>query len=215
MPVRRGMGNARSGGLRRTGLAERPSDGAAARHTGFGALLRAHRHRGLLSQEQLAGRSGVSARAIRDLERGIRRPRGESVRLLADDLGLAGWERERFEAAARSLLLAEQPPGQTVPHWPGPAVPHQLPPDIADFVGRARLMTEFHRWLAGRPDGVTGKAEGAAGAVYALSGRAGVGKTALAVHIAHQSAADFPDGQLYANLRCIGVGGVSSLDPGE
>jgi tetratricopeptide (TPR) repeat protein/transcriptional regulator with XRE-family HTH domain len=209
------MGNARSGRLRRTGLTERPSDGAAARHTGFGALLRVHRHRGLLSQEQLARRSGVSARAIRDLERGIRRPRGESVRLLADALGLVGWERERFEAAARSLPLAEQPPGQAVLHWPGPAVPHQLPPDIADFVGRARLMTEFQGWLAGRPDGVTGRAGEAAVAVYALSGKAGVGKTALAVHIAHQSAADFPDGQLYANLRGADVGGVSSLDPGE
>jgi transcriptional regulator with XRE-family HTH domain len=124
-------------------LAKRPSDGAAPRPAGFGAVLRAHRNRGLLSQEQLAGRSGVSARAIRDLERGIRRPRGESVRLLADALGLVKWERERFEAAARSLPPAEQPPGQPVLHWPGPAVPRQLPPDIADFVGRASLMSEF------------------------------------------------------------------------
>src|SRR5947207_10909263 len=117
-------------------------------------MLRAYRERGLLSQEQLAERSRVSARAIGDLERRVRRPRGESVRLLADALGLVGWERERFEAAARSLPLAEQPSGQTVPNWPGPAVPHQLPPDIADFVGRARLMTEFQGWLAGRPDDV-------------------------------------------------------------
>jgi tetratricopeptide (TPR) repeat protein len=44
---------------------------------------------------------------------------------------------------------------------------------------------------------------------------AGVGKSALAVHIAHQFAAEFPDGQLYANLRGARVGGVAPLDPCE
>jgi tetratricopeptide (TPR) repeat protein/transcriptional regulator with XRE-family HTH domain len=180
-------------------------------------MLRAYRERGLLSQEQLAERSRVSARAIGDLERRVRRPRGESVRLLADALGLVGWEREQFETAARSLPLAGQPAAQPVLHVPGPVpvVPHQLPPDIADFVGRARLVTEFREWLGSRPDGVAGKAVRAAVAVYAVSGQAGVGKSALAVHVAHQSAADFPDGQLYANLRGAGVGGVSPLGEGE
>ena len=115
-----GGGDRREPAMRRTGLAERPSDGTAASHAGFGAMLRAYRERGLLSQEQLAERSRVSARAIGDLERGVRRPRGESVRLLADALGLVGWEREQFEAAARSLPPAGQPPASPCRTCPGP-----------------------------------------------------------------------------------------------
>ena len=68
----------------------------------FGRLLRAHRLRRLLTQEQLAARAGMSARAIRELEQGrVRRPRGDSVRLLADALTLAGETREEFHTAAR------------------------------------------------------------------------------------------------------------------
>lgn len=196
-------------------MAGQPGDTAAASHVGFGVMLRSYRERRLLSQEQLAERSGVSARAIRDLERRGRRPRGESVRLLAGALELAGWERERFEAAARSLPMAGRPAGEPVLRWPGPAVPRQLPPDIADFVGRAGVVAGFREWLDRRPDGVPGEARGGALAICAVSGTAGVGKSALAVHIARQCAAGFPDGQLYADLRGAGVGGVPPLDPGE
>ncbi len=201
--------------MRRMSSGEQLGDGAAASRVGFGVMLRTYRERGLLSQEQLAECSGVSARAIGDLERGVRRPRGESVRLLADALGLAGWERERFEVAARSRPLARQPADGPVLHLPGPGVPHQLPLDIADFVGRAELVSELRGWLDLRPDCVPGTARGAALAICAVSGKAGVGKSALAVHVAHRSAADFPDGQLYANLRGARVGGMSPVDPGE
>jgi transcriptional regulator with XRE-family HTH domain len=77
---------------------------------GFGGLLRAHRMGGLLSQERLAALSGLSPRTIRDLETGrVRRPRGDSIRLLADALGLQEWERGQFEQAACSWLAAAQP----------------------------------------------------------------------------------------------------------
>ena len=81
-------------------------------------------------------------------------------------------------------------------HGPGPLVetamppPAQLPPDIADFTGRdadADLLTR-------------GLEETGAPAVTAISGPGGVGKTALAVHVAHRLAARFPGGQLYADL---------------
>jgi tetratricopeptide (TPR) repeat protein/transcriptional regulator with XRE-family HTH domain len=193
-------------------MAKRPGDGAAASQTNFGALLRAHREFGLLSQEQLGERCGLSARTIRDLERRVRRPRGGSVRLLADALGLVGWERERFEDAARRLSSAGRPAPQPVPRLPEPAPPHQLPPDIADFVGRADLVAQLRGWLTRWPDGVAGKA---AVAVSAVSGKAGIGKSALAVHVAHQLAADFPDGQLYASLRGAGVAGIVPLEPAE
>jgi tetratricopeptide (TPR) repeat protein/transcriptional regulator with XRE-family HTH domain len=191
------------------GMAERPGDRAAGGEVGFGGLLRAWRMRGLLSQERLAERSGLSARTIRDLETGkVRRPRGESVRLLADALGLAGWERQQFEQAARASPSAGQPAVQPMVSFLGDVTPCQLPPDVADFVGRAELVSQLRRLLTGRPDGMP---EGAA-VVSAVAGKAGVGKSALAVHVAHQLAADFPDGQLYTNLRGAHP---QPLDPAE
>ena len=55
----------------------------------FGALLRRYRLAAGLTQEALAERAGVSERGVQDLERGVRvAPRAETVRLLADALGL-------------------------------------------------------------------------------------------------------------------------------
>ena len=57
-----------------------------------------------LSQDELAGRSGMSVRAIRDLERGeVERPRRTTIALLSDALSLHGNDREAFENAAAGL----------------------------------------------------------------------------------------------------------------
>lgn len=67
----------------------------------FGELLRAQRTRRGVTQRQLADLSTISIRAIRDLERGrAHRPRRDTVRLIADGLGLFGRERSAIEAAA-------------------------------------------------------------------------------------------------------------------
>ena len=72
--------------------------------------------------------------------------------------------------------------------------PAQLPGDVPDFTGRA---ADLH-WLdSALLDSGTGRGT----VVAAITGTAGVGKTALAVHWAHQAAEQFPDGQLYLNLR--------------
>src|SRR4051812_10486189 len=69
---------------------------------GFGDLLRRHRTAAALSQEELAERAGVSVRALSDLERGVHRaPRLETVRMLAEALGLAEDERAILLTAAR------------------------------------------------------------------------------------------------------------------
>ena len=71
----------------------------------FGAVLRRHRLGQDLSQEALAGatRGRVAVRTISDLERGVaRRPRAETVRLLAAALRLTGAELAEFRAAARA-----------------------------------------------------------------------------------------------------------------
>jgi DNA-binding SARP family transcriptional activator/tetratricopeptide (TPR) repeat protein len=83
-------------------------------------------------------------------------------------------------------------------------VPRQLPPAVSVFVGRERELAVLDAWLNGRSDPV-GSRPGSpwAGAlvISAVSGTAGVGKTALAVHWGHLVADRFPQGQLYVNLR--------------
>lgn len=68
-----------------------------------------------------------------------------------------------------------------------------LPPDVAEFTGREaelkRLETEL---LAAHERAVV---------ISAVAGKPGVGKSALAVHVAHRLAIQFPDGQVYVNLR--------------
>ena len=70
--------------------------------------------------------------------------------------------------------------------------PQQLPPAPGDFVGRERLRERLR--LALRPSGE-------AVALTVLSGIGGVGKTALALRVAHGLRGDYPDGQLYVDLR--------------
>lgn len=68
----------------------------------FAALVQRWRYAANLTQEGLAERSGLSPRSIQNLESGrVSRPRRDSVRLLADALGLTGRARAEFEHAAR------------------------------------------------------------------------------------------------------------------
>jgi tetratricopeptide (TPR) repeat protein len=87
---------------------------------------------------------------------------------------------------------------ETMPHsWP-PTALAQLPSDIHDFTGRDQPVRQVRDLLAGtsgRPARVSTIV------VSAIAGKPGVGKTALAIHVAHQLRPRFPDGQLYVNLR--------------
>jgi tetratricopeptide (TPR) repeat protein len=81
-------------------------------------------------------------------------------------------------------------------------VPAQLPADVYGFAGRSEHLVRLDTLLAGAArDAPT------AVVISAVSGTAGVGKTALAVHWAHRVADRFPDGQLYVNLRGFDPGG--------
>jgi DNA-binding SARP family transcriptional activator/tetratricopeptide (TPR) repeat protein len=70
------------------------------------------------------------------------------------------------------------------------AVPSMLPDAVPGFAGRSRELAALSAMIGGGPVMIT-----------AISGTAGVGKTALALQWAHQAAARFPDGQLYVNLH--------------
>jgi tetratricopeptide (TPR) repeat protein/DNA-binding XRE family transcriptional regulator len=154
-------------------------------------LVREHRHRVGLTQEDLADQCGVAVRTIRGIEGGrIVRPRPATARMLADVFALTGKDRERFlqEALDDAGPTADQVnPAATRP------VPAQLPADVSAFTGRNAELAALDALIA---------ADAATTAVIsAVSGTAGVGKTALAVRWGHRAADRFPDGQLYLNLR--------------
>src|SRR5215212_5088510 len=97
----------------------------------FGDLLRRHRVLGGMSQEELAERARLSARAISDLERGVKRtPRRDTVQMLVEALKLSGQMRTAFVTAAREsaarrpLRGAGQPQGAVVgrPAYPNGSV---------------------------------------------------------------------------------------------
>jgi DNA-binding SARP family transcriptional activator len=72
--------------------------------------------------------------------------------------------------------------------------PHQLPPVTSDFTGREQESATISAVLAraGKQQAVT---------VVAISGMAGVGKTTCSLRVAHRMVDEFPDGQLYVDLR--------------
>ncbi|MCT9935390.1 tetratricopeptide repeat protein [Planotetraspora sp. A-T 1434] len=133
----------------------------------------------------------------------------EGRQRLADELGVdPGAELQQLYGAMLradpSLLRPTMPrPAEAVtlvgPAMPAPGptpdvAPSQLPRSIADFTGREKQIDELTAILRAQSDAVP---------VCVISGKGGVGKSALAVKIAHEMADDFPDGQLYADLRGV------------
>jgi DNA-binding SARP family transcriptional activator/tetratricopeptide (TPR) repeat protein len=119
---------------------------------------------------------------------------------LAQELGLdPGAPLQRLEVSIlRNDASLTAPP----PAAPIRPTPRELPGDIASFVGRREELD--------RLDAAMSRTAERAVVIVALSGTAGVGKTTLALHWAHRVADQFPDGQLYVNLR--GFGGATVLN---
>jgi DNA-binding SARP family transcriptional activator/tetratricopeptide (TPR) repeat protein len=134
---------------------------------------------------------------------------------LLDELGIEPAEpmqrlHQQILAADPSLARpreASAPPGKDpalAGRWQ--LAPAQLPHGLAHFTGRGAELAQL--------EGIAADARGGSVLIIAITGPAGVGKTTLAVHWAHQVSKRFPDGQLYVNLRGFDpVGPV--MEPGE
>ncbi|WP_327583395.1 tetratricopeptide repeat protein [Nonomuraea sp. NBC_00507] len=146
-------------------------------------------------------RSGRRAEALEVYE--------EGRVLLAEELGLSPGDglRRCHEMVLRAETPAQEP--ETPARGPEPPgsgtdasgdpetrtlVPHQLPRPLAEFVGRVRETVRLKERLAPWDDSPPGP-------LVIISGPPGVGKSALAAHVAHMAKARFPDGQLYVNCR--------------
>jgi transcriptional regulator with XRE-family HTH domain len=148
----------------------------------FGKLLLSHRRAAGLTQAELARVSGFSVRALRDLERGrAQAAQQRSAEVLADALRLTVGERELFLTVAKEGRRRSAPPVDVTALC-------ALPPAVSDLVGRERELEQL-------------RAEAAAGSVVAVVGHPGVGKTTLAVSVAHQLRSQFPDGCFAVDLR--------------
>src|SRR5512145_1250887 len=137
----------------------------------FGVQLKALRDAAGFTQEELAAIAGLSVHAVSALERGERRrPHVDTVRALSAALDLTGAVRDAFVASARASVE-----DAAVEELSG--VPLPLPPTA--LLGRATDLETLLHWLA-EP----------AVRLITLTGSGGVGKTRLALELAHAVAGE-------------------------
>ncbi|MEV4320143.1 BTAD domain-containing putative transcriptional regulator [Actinocrispum sp. NPDC049592] len=159
----------------------------------FDAELAAGRHVQVVAELRKAAadnplRERLQAQLMLALHRSQRRSEALSVYLethhrLVEELGIEPGQALR-EIHQQVLDPVEEQPAAGIPH----ARPAELPRDIRGFTGRDAELRRLD-------------SAAATDAICLISGTAGIGKTALAVHWAHTRRERFPDGQLYVNLR--------------
>ena len=123
----------------------------------------------------------------------------DARRALVDELGIepgAELRARHTQILAGDGRSAEPtPPADRAPAGvPAATLPRQLPAAPRHFTGRQGELGLL------RPSQQADSPRGTV-VISAIGGMAGVGKTTLALHWAHQVADQFPDGQLYVNLR--------------
>jgi len=150
----------------------------------FGALLRQLRLAAGLSQEALAERAGISAKAVGSLEVGTRRaPYRETVEQLSSALGATPDQRSQLMALAQAARTRKPRAAQVPPTASLPSPPTRL-------IGRAKEIAAATALLG-------------AHRLVTLVGPGGVGKTRVAIEVARGEGSRFGDGQWFVDLAAL------------
>lgn len=178
--------------------------------TTFGQWLKLRRKALDLTQEMVAHQVGCSLAAIKKIESGERRPSRQIAQLLAEHLNIPPKQQAAFISAARGefsaydlpspyqepfspRVLSASPAHQVIKRW-------SLPTPAALLIGREHELAETVHLL-----------QDPQCRLLTLTGPGGIGKTRLALEIAHHLQAAFPDGVGFISL--IGVSSPEFIVP--
>jgi hypothetical protein len=145
------------------------------------------------SYNTLVADLGVAQSTVHGWVSGATFPRWQNLSIVLPKLGvhvdaLPAWRRAHSRA---QVAVPEELRSENLVRVQAAAGPELLPRDVPTFVGREGELAELSSLV-----GI-----GSASKVVLISGAAGVGKTAFAVHAAHSVQPRFPDGQLYADMH--------------
>ncbi|HET9909438.1 MAG TPA: tetratricopeptide repeat protein [Anaerolineales bacterium] len=172
----------------------------------FGEWVRRRRKALDFTQQELADRAGCSLPALQKIEREERRPSRQLAALLADQLQISPEQREKFIRVARGERTADTLPSTLEPVSPPQAIASAaisyppLPVPATPLIGRENELETIRRLLADP-----------ACRLVTLAGPGGIGKTRLALEIAHLLQNEFADGVYFAQL--VGVKGTEFIVP--
>jgi len=163
-----------------------------ARTSSFGQALQQRRKALDLTQQELAQQVGCAVVTIQRIEQGTLRPSRQIVQHLAAILDIPADEREQFVRLARSVPLPDTSEAQLGAPTRAPSTRSLLPMPLTPLIGRVQELTSLATLFLG--DTVR---------LLTLTGPGGIGKTALAIQLAHALASHFHDGVVFVSLASL------------